>query len=112
MDLLETSSARDHTNATETGWQWWGRPDGAGDTSAFPFDLRPDPDSPPARETLTVRLPAPLSARLKRMSRGRPEALDLIFTGGLLALLRRCGGAEEVAAVTSAESSRTSILTR
>ncbi|MFJ5517260.1 amino acid adenylation domain-containing protein [Streptomyces griseoluteus] len=67
------------------------------ETSGFLSDFRPPADRervPTA--THAVRLGPEPTARLDRVSRGRPEQLHIVLTAALIALVGRCTGQEDV----------------
>jgi amino acid adenylation domain-containing protein len=75
---------------------WRERLTGLGEKACFPADLQPRTDAESARGTHRLRLPLHLTERLEKLSRGRPAALHVALTGGLIALLRQYTRADEI----------------
>ena len=76
---------------------WLSRLEGLEAAGGFPADLAPGPDDRSAVGVQTVSLPDDLAQRLRRVGRGRPEALHVLLVTGLIALLRRYARAGDVA---------------
>jgi amino acid adenylation domain-containing protein len=79
---------------------WRARLAGLGDRSCFPADLRPAPGAPATNGAATgeysAELPVALSERLRRLSRNQPATLHVALAAGLVALLGRYTGDEEI----------------
>jgi amino acid adenylation domain-containing protein len=76
---------------------WLSRLDGLDGTSGFPIDLAVEDGAGQQVAERAVELPTELVQRLRRISRGQPEALHVLLMAGLVGLLRRYTRTDDVA---------------